>query len=187
MNRKYTSINRRRFIVATGGAVLAMGASLAPAMAVTRVAAARRDGMLRLTNTHTGERFSGIYRKSGVYVPQAITQLKALLRDHRANESHDMDETLFDWLDDLANRLGGGQFQVISGYRSPATNAKMHKKSNGVAKRSMHMQGRAIDVRLDGVATNRLRDLALADARGGVGFYGKSDFVHLDTGRVRHW
>ena len=99
-----------------------------------------------------------------------------------------MDSSLLDLLGDLYEVHGSrGEFQVISGYRSPATNDMLRSRSNGVAKKSLHMQGKAIDIRLTGVATSDLRDSALQLARGGVGYYSRSDFIHVDTGRVRRW
>ncbi|HHO59512.1 MAG TPA: DUF882 domain-containing protein, partial [Thiotrichales bacterium] len=101
---------------------------------------------------------------------------------------HPMDTDLLDLLVTLNHKLGGKQpFQIISGYRSPKTNAALHRKSNGVAVRSLHMQGKAIDIRLPGCKLAELRRAALNCRRGGVGYYPKSNFVHVDTGRVRHW
>jgi len=94
---------------------------------------------------------------------------------------------LLDTLHTLCTNCGGGAFEIISGYRSPKTNAQLQMASSGVAEHSLHLEGRAIDVRLAGLATARLRDAALALGVGGVGYYPKSDFVHLDTGRVRRW
>ncbi len=99
-----------------------------------------------------------------------------------------MDARLYDQLADLADAAGvEPHYEIISGYRSPATNAALHERSSGVSSKSLHMQGRAMDVRLRSVETARLNELALAQARGGVGYYPGSRFVHLDTGRVRRW
>ena len=142
---------------------------------------------LALRNLHTGERFAGTYRDSGGYVDTAIEDLNHVLRDHRSGEVYTIDPALFDWMVSLRDRLGGDEFHIISGYRSPNTNAAMRRQGRGVAKRSYHMKGQAIDLRLPGVATLDLRERAREDGLGGVGYYARSDFVHLDTGRVRFW
>ncbi|MCZ7566575.1 MAG: DUF882 domain-containing protein [Burkholderiales bacterium] len=114
--------------------------------------------------------------------------MQRLLRDFRTGEAHAIDVALLDTLHALCAACGGRTFEIISGYRSPTTNAMLRRTSvGGVAKRSLHMDGRAIDVRLVGVDTARLRDAAKALGRGGVGYYRESDFVHLDTGRARSW
>jgi uncharacterized protein YcbK (DUF882 family) len=137
--------------------------------------------VLELTNTHTNE---------VVRVPRdTFAQFDHVLRDHRTGEQFAMDRALYDLLVDLAAAAGREpRYEIISGYRSPTTNAKLASRpGSGVSSRSLHMQGRAIDVRLKGYPTAKLRDLALAMKRGGVGYYPRSDFVHLDTGRVRSW
>lgn len=141
-----------------------------------------------MTNTHTGETADVVFRNESGYIPEAIDKLEAVLRDHRSNERHPMDPALFDILADLAQTAGvEPRYQIISGFRSSESNAMLRSRSKGVAEKSLHLQGKAIDVRLKGVPTDKLRDLALAAARGGVGYYHKSDFVHVDTGRVRRW
>lgn len=142
---------------------------------------------LAFSNLHTGERLELAYRERGAYLPDALASLDHLLRDHRSGEVHPIDPTLFDLLFDLRHATGGSVFEVISGYRSPATNRSLRAQGGGVAEKSLHLVGKAIDVRLRGVATSRLRRAALQLARGGVGFYPDADFVHLDTGRVRFW
>lgn len=144
---------------------------------------------LRLFNTHTGERADVVFRRSDQYVPEAIAALEHHLRDFRRGEVRPFDPRLFDLLVELAEAVGepSAEFHVISGYRSPATNQMLRNRTTGVAERSLHMQAQAIDIRLPGVPTARLRDAALELARGGVGYYGKSDFIHVDTGRVRRW
>jgi uncharacterized protein YcbK (DUF882 family) len=124
--------------------------------------------------------------ESGTFLPSS--RVAHFLRDHRNDERHEIDPTLLDVLHTVREAAGGGAvYHVISGYRSPETNARLREKSGGVARNSLHMQGRAIDVRLPGVETSRLRDVALLLELGGVGYYRESDFVHLDTGRVRTW
>jgi uncharacterized protein YcbK (DUF882 family) len=123
-----------------------------------------------------------------MYDPVALEEINYYLRDFRTGDIHPIDPKLLDTLCAIRNKFGGkGRFEVISGYRSPRTNQSLRGKSSGVAKRSLHMKGKAIDVRLTGVQTNKIRQNAINMQCGGVGFYAKSDFVHLDTGRVRFW
>lgn len=141
-----------------------------------------------LVNTHTGDRLATDYYVADSYSPESLAALDQLLRDHRTGEVAPMDYRLYDLLHDLAAQAGREPcYEVISGYRSPGTNAALQARSGGVARHSLHMDGRAVDVRLAGFATDRLRDLALGTQCGGVGYYRTSDFVHLDTGRVRSW
>jgi uncharacterized protein YcbK (DUF882 family) len=143
---------------------------------------------LALVNTHTGEKLQVRYAADGQYLPAALAQLNHLLRDHRSGETAAIDPLLFDQMHALARCAQcEPAFEIISGYRSPASNAQLREHSKGVASNSLHMQGRAIDLRLAGESCSRLRDLALAMQAGGVGYYARSDFVHLDTGRVRAW
>jgi uncharacterized protein YcbK (DUF882 family) len=143
---------------------------------------------IELINTHTGDVLSVAYRRGAAYDAAAIARLRHILRDHRNGEAHDIDVGLYDQLYDLAVAARcDARFDIISGYRSPESNAKMAAASNGVARRSLHMQGRAIDLRLHGCSCSKLRDLALVAAKGGVGYYRRSDFVHIDTGRFRTW
>jgi uncharacterized protein YcbK (DUF882 family) len=143
---------------------------------------------LSLLNTHTGETLRTRYFDAGQYIPLALSQFDHLLRDHRSGLAHPIDPKLFDVLFQVAaNTSHAPHFEVISGYRSPASNAQLRSRSSGVAEHSLHMEGRAIDVRLPGLSCAKLRDAALSMARGGVGYYPRSDFVHLDTGRVRAW
>ena len=143
---------------------------------------------LEMSNTHTGESLSLAYRDANGFRPQSLDQLNWLLRDFRVGEQKQMDAPLFDQLADLALAAGvEPRFEIISGYRSPRTNAALAEAGHGVATRSLHLEGRAIDIRLRSVDCAKLRDLALAMQRGGVGYYRSSDFVHVDTGRVRTW
>jgi uncharacterized protein YcbK (DUF882 family) len=167
------------------GRVRAESLPSAPGVAGPSVAASRH---LCLFNTHTSESQVVHYCADGRYLPEGLSKLDRLLRDHRSGESHPIDPRLFDALHRLAGLAGREpEYEVISGYRSPASNAMLNASSSGVARNSLHMQGRAIDVRLRGLSCTRLRDLAISMQLGGVGFYAKSDFVHLDTGRVRSW
>jgi uncharacterized protein YcbK (DUF882 family) len=186
---------RRRLLrcLAAGPVALALAAHVRAAHATVAATGLLQDEIraprsLSLVSTHTAERLSVCYFANGSYLPTALEQLNHLLRDHRTGDLAPIDPRLFDQLHALARGAGcEPQFEIISGYRSPATNAKLRAASSGVARHSMHMDGRAMDVRLAGTSCSKLRDLALAMGAGGVGYYGKSDFVHLDTGRVRAW
>ncbi|WP_248358914.1 DUF882 domain-containing protein [Anaeromyxobacter oryzae] len=152
-------------------------------------AAAEEPRRLRMMSPHTGERVDIIYFEDGRDLPDALARLDFFLRDFRTGDVHRMDPGVLDIAWSLARSAGRslGTFEIVSGYRSAATNALLHEASAGVAVHSLHLQGRAIDLRLEGVETAHLRDLALSLRRGGVGFYPESDFVHVDTGRVRRW
>ena len=129
-----------------------------------------------------------MYAVEQSYVPDALSTLNRFLRDHYSGDIGRIDPRLFDLLHQVRTLVGGTQpFEVISGYRSPATNEALHRKSRGVATKSLHLEGRAIDVRLPDVPLADLRDAALSLKAGGVGYYAESRFVHLDTGRVRRW
>lgn len=148
----------------------------------------REERVLSFLHTHTGERLTVPYFADGSYISGSLAKLFRFLRDHRTGEEHAIDPTLFDLLHDLRRATSAkGPFQVISCYRSPATNRKLRAAGRGVARSSLHLQGRAIDVRLGDVSSAYLRDAAKELSRGGVGYYRESDFVHVDTGRVRSW
>lgn len=183
----------RRRLLACGALLAATGM---PARAAidprgTRPGSDDRAGTharIALLNTHTGERIDVVYREAGGYVPEALAAIDRVLRDHRTGEVAPIDPQLLD----LVHRLGAmlvtqQPFHVISGYRSPATNAKLAAASDGVARASLHLSGRAIDLRLPGRPLTELRSAAMRLASGGVGFYPRSEFVHVDTGRVRAW
>lgn len=179
----------------TGGALMGgVGAALAPSASATAPAAApaplpaREVRLLSFLNTHTGETFADAYWENGVYVPDAMAAINRVMRDHRTDDVHDIDPRLMDQLSALRSITeSSAPYQIISGYRSPRTNAMLHANSSGVASRSLHMDGRAIDIRVAGVPLARLRDAALSLGAGGVGYYEASDFIHVDTGRVRRW
>ncbi len=137
---------------------------------------------------HTGERLDVEYFDGTRYLPDALTTVNHFLRDFRTGDVHPIDPALLDLLHRLTDRTETARpFEVISGYRSPATNEMLRHRSEGVARNSLHMQGKAIDIRLADVPLVRLRNAALDVHRGGVGYYPASDFVHVDTGRVRTW
>ncbi len=183
---------RRRFL--RHGARLA-AVSVAPALhGSARAALATSPNTpgarsLSMSNTHTGERIDLVYAVGERYVPQSLMSLNHFLRDHYTGEVGRIDPQVFDLLHSVQRELGSdGAFEVISGYRCPATNSRLHlTRGGGVAPHSLHMEGRAIDVRLPGVALADLRDAALSLRGGGVGFYAREQFVHIDNGRIRHW
>jgi len=143
---------------------------------------------LSLLNLHTGESIKTTYWAEGHYQDSELAAINHILRDHRTGDIHKIDSSLLDLLNILQKKMGiQKSFQVISGYRSPKTNAALNKKSSGVAKKSLHMQGKAIDIRLPGCQLSDLRTAALSCKAGGVGYYPKSNFIHIDTGRIRHW
>jgi uncharacterized protein YcbK (DUF882 family) len=143
---------------------------------------------IALLNLHTGEGLDIEYGRDDAYRSDAFAAIEVLLRDFRNGEKHAIDPQLLDYLHDVAARLGvPPAFSVISGYRSPETNGRLCQRSSGVSRHSLHMQGRAIDVRLNGVECADLAARAEDLKRGGVGYYRASNFVHLDTGAFRTW
>jgi uncharacterized protein YcbK (DUF882 family) len=152
------------------------------------VAAAASSRALHFTHTHTGERLAIEYFSGGAYLPDALATVNHFLRDFRTGDIHRIDPELLDLLHGLAVATDTSEpFHVISGYRSPATNDMLRHRTEGVAAGSLHMVGQAIDIRLSDVPLAKLRQAALNARRGGVGYYPASDFVHVDTGRVRMW
>ncbi|HSV02877.1 MAG TPA: DUF882 domain-containing protein [Phenylobacterium sp.] len=173
-------------------AVLKRSPLAAPAVHTdqTRTLAAQASDIRRVSlhNLHTGDMFDEVYWQEGAYVPDAMAAAQHALRDWRNGEEHFMDPKLFDLLHNLNARLGTAQpFQIISGYRSPQTNAMLHARSEGVASHSQHMLGKASDIRVQGIELANLHKAALSLKAGGVGFYPVSDFVHVDVARVRTW
>jgi uncharacterized protein YcbK (DUF882 family) len=154
-------------------------------------AAAVPEYRLRFFHTHTNERLDIVYRRGATYVPEALATLDHYLRDHRTGDVRHFDPRLFDLLHDLIASLqdSNGEIDVVCGYRTPWSNEFLRTRSahTGVARHSLHMQAEAIDIRIPGIPTSMVRDAALALHRGGVGYYGASDFVHVDLGRVRRW
>lgn len=178
-----TSMNRRQFLSAT---MLTVAGLALPSP--DQVWAMGESRSLTFYHTHTGEKLHVSYGCPGCYDPAALRRVNYFLRDFRTGEQRPIDPKLLDILSDICQGFGGrGTFEVISGYRSPKTNKQLCARSSGVARHSLHMVGKAIDIRLRGVRTKKIQQCALALQRGGVGFYPKSDFVHIDTGRVRHW
>lgn len=171
-----TTLSRRHFVAALAAA---------PAFAQARSIEPR---ILTFSHLHTGERLEVEYFSGGSYLPDAVDAVNRLLRDFRTGDVGAMDPALLDLLHALRTRTGSRQpYEIISGYRSPATNRMLNERSSGVATKSLHMSGQAIDIRVADVPLASLREAALSLQRGGVGFYPGSNFVHVDTGRVRAW
>lgn len=143
---------------------------------------------VKLYNLHTGESLDTVYKERGAIIPDALNAVNKVLRDFRNDQVCEIDVKLLDLLDDMTKKLEtNSAFNVVSAYRSPQTNAMLAERSNGVAKGSLHMQGKAIDIRVPGVSLKYLRNLAKEMRIGGVGYYASSNFVHIDTGKVRYW
>jgi uncharacterized protein YcbK (DUF882 family) len=143
---------------------------------------------LSFFHEHTGESLSVAYYKYGVYSRKALKKINYILRDHRSGDIHHMDTDLLDLLYVLSRDLDTSEpFHIISGYRSPSTNTSLRQKSTGVAKNSLHMVGKAVDVCLPDIRLSKLRRAAVRLEAGGVGYYPESEFVHVDIGPVRHW
>ena len=176
-------MNRRTFL----GLGLKTAAGLVIGSAVPALAGTGTRS-LSFYHTHTKKCLDITYAYAGVYDPLALAEVDRFLCDFRTGEVHRIDPGVLDILSRVQEEMGcRGTFEVISGYRSPKTNQMLRGRSRGVAKHSLHMDGKAIDIRLTGQSTRKIRDCAIALKCGGVGYYAKSDFVHLDTGRVRTW
>jgi uncharacterized protein YcbK (DUF882 family) len=180
------TMSRRRCLKLVG---LALGTTLSPGLVLARPRVSEKfEKLLAFQNLHTGESLKTIYWAAGAYVPEALEDINYLMRDHRANKIKPIDPQLLDLLYALCTCLEAHRsFEVVSGYRSPATNALLRRHSSGVAKNSLHMRGKAVDLRLPGKRLSTLRRAAVSLKGGGVGYYPRSHFVHIDTGRVRYW
>ena len=193
------SLSRRRFLKRAGmlgvaasstaftSSVLATGGSQAPTVQMPQLdpVASRR---IHLVNAHTWDNLDVVYYTHGIYIDENIAQLNHLMRDRRANVSISMDTSLYDQLLRLQLALGTDKpVHILSGYRTPETNAKLRRRSPSVAKFSLHMEGRAADVYIPGIPVEKLHQAAVDMQAGGVGFYSNSNFVHMDTGAQRHW
>jgi len=178
--------NRRRFLQFGVAAITA--ASLPRRIYAGSAFGSRPERALAFYNTHTGERLKVTYWEQGQYIGEALSRIDHVLRDHLANETKEIAPKLLDLLFAMRSQLDSREpFHVISGYRSKQTNAYLRAHTSGVAENSLHTVGQAIDIRLPGRPLTTLRQVALALKGGGVGFYPKSDFVHVDIGRARYW
>ncbi len=189
-------LDRRRFLYLGGlsvlGGMLALsrplvGSAVASNL-VNQVPAVGVGNGLHLHNLHTGESLPGIIRSRGSYKTDTLSAVNQLLRDHRTGDVHQMDPALLDFLNGIADHLQVRPlFHVISGFRSQQTNQALRNQGRGVAKKSFHLLGQALDIRMPGVDVVQLHRAALALERGGVGLYRGQDFIHIDTGPVRSW
>lgn len=143
---------------------------------------------LHLVNTHTGETFNSTFWAGGRFLPDALARINVVLRDHRSNKVAPIDPVLLSLLEKLSADIGASNpVHVISGYRSPETNQMLAERSNGVARHSLHLEGKAIDIRVPGRDLKMVHKAAANLRGGGVGYYPDSQFVHIDTGRIRSW
>lgn len=182
-------VNRRTLLKA--GLVAGAGLLL-PTRALATFASASRtpaEKVLSFYNTHTGETLNrAVFWADGTFVKETLKDINHLLRDHRNDQVHTMDPSVIDLMYAINRQISGHHpIHIISGYRSPQTNALLRAQSQGVAKHSLHLSGQAIDLRIPGVKLGRVHRIAQSLQRGGVGYYPKSDFVHVDTGKVRSW
>lgn len=179
--------DRRRFLKTSIGASALLALPLVTSLAHAKILQPV-ERKLAFHNLHTGERVQSVYWAEGQYIPESLQAIRNVLRDHRTGDLHAMDTELFNLLHLLQSKMNSNQeFHVISAYRSPKTNAMLAGRSDGVAKQSWHTQGKAIDIRLPGHQLSDLRAAALSLKAGGVGYYPKSDFIHIDTGNTRSW
>jgi len=171
------------------GVALLLGGSLLLPLRIATADLPSQEHRLLLFHLHTNERINIVYRLGDSYLPGAVDQLDHFLRDHRTGDVTALDPRLFDLLSDLTAAVGrpGTEIDIVCGYRTPWSNEFLRRTTAGVAEHSQHMLGEAIDIRIPGVPTARLRDAALSLHRGGVGYYPQSGFVHVDLGRVRRW
>ena len=161
-------------------ALVGLSAPVAPALIIPKKPKLTQK-KFALTNIHTGESFDGVFWQNGSWVESSLTQLNKILRDRRSGKMHAINPELFHLMHKIQEEAGTpDQFEIICGYRSPETNAMMRKKSGGVAKNSQHVKGNAIDLRLSGLKLKELRDIAKHMKAGGVGYYSRSNFVHID-------
>ncbi len=185
-------IDRRSFL--SIGAGLAGAALTNPAFAMViperKPAKPETYGqrIISFKNQHTGDVFSGAYRVGDKYIPDAFDKINFVMRDHRSDEIFPIDPRVIDIMYSVHKATGSSApFEILSGYRCPKTNAMLRAKSGGVARNSLHMTGQAVDVRLPGHSMRHVRDIAKSLKAGGVGYYRRSNFVHMDTGNVRSW
>lgn len=187
-NSDYSGVERRAFLRAGLGVMAGAATSLMLPAPVKAMVSYERDRSLELYNIHTREHLKTTYWAEGEYISDGLESINHILRDRRNGEIAQMDTGLLELLHDLHSVMGRNKaFEVISGYRSPKSNSSMSKNSSNVAKRSLHMRGMAIDIRMPGTNLASLRKAALLMKKGGVGYYPKDGFIHVDTGRVRFW
>jgi uncharacterized protein YcbK (DUF882 family) len=180
-------LSRRRFLKGLAyGSLMAMGSP--KFVQAASLGLINHTKSLSLEHHHTGENLNLTYYEQGSYIHGALEEISYFLRDYHNDQVHRVDPKLLDQLHEVKLLLGVNKpFHILSGYRSPSTNASLRRHSRGVANHSLHMEGRAVDIRIEGVSTKTIRRAALKVQRGGIGYYPNSDFVHLDTGEMRTW
>jgi uncharacterized protein YcbK (DUF882 family) len=179
------NVSRRSFLLKTTQIALGLTVVSIPSISCAKVLGKRS---LAFYHTHTQQELNVTYAWGKVYNPKALSQISQYLRDYKTGQTHPIDPKLLDILWAIQGEMGRkGVYEVISGFRSPLTNKKMREKYSGVAEHSLHMQGKAIDIRYSGIDTDQIQQCAIEMKSGGVGYYAKSDFVHLDTGEYRTW
>lgn len=185
-----TNQSRRNFLTKMAFGSLLLMADVVNAKPIKAKLAIKKstNKILSFNNIHTGDQLKLAYFEQGKYIKDALHEINYFLRDFHDGTVHKIDPALLDQLYDLERILEVRKpFHILSGYRSPSTNAYLRRHSEGVAKHSLHMEGRAIDIRIEGINTKHIRNAAISMQRGGVGYYERSDFVHLDTGIVKSW
>ena len=176
----------RRKLLSMG--LVAAAAAMVPSAIASAGSLLERERALSFYNLYTGESLRAVYWQDGKYIPDAMAEINFILRDIRTGKVKTINRDLLDLLAGVQKKLKCNEpFHIISGYRSPQSNALLGKKKKGVAKNSLHMYGKAIDVRVPGYSLKNLRRTAMSLKRGGVGYYPKSRFVHIDVGQVRYW
>jgi uncharacterized protein YcbK (DUF882 family) len=180
MSHLLRNTSRRSFLTSLGATTVAA--------ALPSIAYAGFQRTLSFVHTHTGEKLSATYFSDGQYQPTALARVAFVLRDFRSGDVHQIDPMLLDALHDLQLLSQHDKpYEIISAFRSVKTNKSLRNNSKGVAEHSMHIHGKAVDIRVAGISTKKLRDLAVSMNRGGVGYYPGSNFLHVDTGRLRTW
>jgi len=178
-------ISRRKFL---GMGLVAAASALVPSGVYAAAKELAPEKAISFYNVYTHENLETVYWKNGLYVPEALSQVNHLFRDIRSGKVKTINKELIDLLYDLQQELKTDEpFQIISGYRSPHSNAMLRKTKKGVAKNSLHMYGKAADIRLPGYSLKGIRGAAMKLRAGGVGYYPRSKFVHVDVGSIRYW
>jgi uncharacterized protein YcbK (DUF882 family) len=187
MNHLLSQFTNRRTFLKVGGSAILTTVLTHPVLAAV-YPKSHEHHILSFYNIHTGETLKTCYRSSGKLIRRAVNRISYIMRDHRTGEIKTVDPNLLDLLHRIVmEEKPSSPLSIISGYRSPSTNAALRKVTSGVAPKSLHMEGRAIDIRIPGYETSALRQIAINLHGGGVGYYPESDFIHLDTGPVKVW
>ncbi|MGH1403352.1 MAG: YcbK family protein [Alphaproteobacteria bacterium] len=187
-NSDQQMVQQRRDFLKMG--LVGVASAAVPSLLTRDVLASSKNEAWKISfrHAHTGESFSGVYRVGDKYLPEAFERLNYVMRDFRTEEVFPMDPHVVDIMSIIHSRLRAKDpYQILSGYRSPKTNAMLKRNTRGVASNSFHMYGQAVDIRLLNESTREIRNIAKSLQAGGVGYYPRSNFVHVDTGQVRSW